>query len=219
MTTGESSSQLPKAGPVCHNGDIHVGKNTERDVLRMRARSRPEKLGKTLSRPMPETGFAFSLEVPDKDWLIGLHPDTARDKANSSYAKFVEREDVELSYANHIAQRSVKFLELFTRAGISFTTLVKIEYISKWLSHMIRHTISTLHHSSPALRVIGNSDPMIGEYISAMVSVLLAVFYLLLLLNILIALGKIVKLVAKTLWLLWVSTRVIVLLLKWCIIS
>lgn len=204
---------------MCPNSNIYAGKNTERDVLRMRARSRPEKLGKTLSRPMPETGFAFNLEDPDKDWLVGLHPDTAGDKADTSCAKFIERKHVELSYPNHIAQRLVEFLELFKGAGGPFTTLVRIEYVSEWLLHMIRHTISTLHHSSPAMRAIGNSDPMISEYIGAMISVLLAVFYLLLLLNILIALCKIVMLMGKTLWLLWVPTRVVVLLLKWCIFS
>lgn len=219
MITSEKYSQSPKDRPVCPNGNIYVGNHTERDVLRMRAGSRPEKLGKKLSRPMPETGFAFSLEIPDKEWLIGLHPDTAGDKADYSYPKVVERKDVELSYPNHIAQRLVEFLGLFTREGSSLATLVKIEYISKWLLHMIDHAISTLHHSSPAMQVIGNSDPMIGEYISAMISVLLAVFYLLLLLNILIALGKVVKVMGKTLWLIWVPTRVIVLLLKWCIFN
>ena len=183
----------------------------------MRVRSRPEKLDKTLSRPMPETGFAFSLENPDKDWLVDLHPDTAGDKADTSCAKFIERKDAEPSFPNHIAQKSVEFFGLFTRAGGSFPALGKIEYISEWILHMVRHTISTLHYSSPAMRVIGNSDPLISEYISAMLSVLVAVFYLLLLLNILIALCKIVKLVGKTLWLLWLPTRVVVLLLKWCI--
>lgn len=185
----------------------------------MRAASRPEKLGKTLSRPMPDKGFAFSLEIPDKDWLIGLHPDTAGDKVDTSYVKFIERKDVDLLYPDHFAQRLVQIWGLLARAGGSFTTLIKIEYIFKWLLHMTRHTISTLHHSSPAMQVIGNSDPMIGEYISAVVTVLLAVLYLLLLLNILIALGKIVKLIGKTLWLIWVPTRVVVFLLKWCIFS
>ena len=204
---------------MCPNGNIHSGKHTNRDILRMRAASRPDELGKTLSRPMPEKGFAFSLEIPDKDWLIGLQPDTAGDKVDTCCANFIERKDVDLLYPDHFAQRLVKVWGLLAQAGGSFTTLFKIEYISKWLWHMTRRTISTLHHSSPAMQVIGNTDPMICEYISAMVTVLLAVLYLLMLLNILIALGKIVKLIGKTLWLIWVPTRVVVFLLKWCIFS
>lgn len=183
----------------------------------MKAEPRPEKLGKTLSRSTLETGFAFSLEIPDKDWLMDLHPCIGCDKADTSCTKFIEQQDAELSYPEYIAQRWVEVSGFFTKIGGSFTTSIKIEYICKWLLHMIRHTTSTLHHSSPALRVIANSNPMIGEYISAMVSLMLAILYLLMLLNILIALGKIIKLMGKTLWLIWVPTRVVVLLLKWCI--
>lgn len=187
--------------------------------MRMGAGSRPEKLRKTLCKPTRDTMFTFSLEVPEQDWLMDLHPCTEGDKVGSSCAKFIECNDVDLSYPDYFAQRLVEAWGMLTKAGGSFATLVKTEYISKWLLHMIRHTFLTLHHSSPAMQVMGTSNPLIGEYISAMVSVLLAVLYLLLLLEILIALGKIVQLIGKTLWLMWVPTRMVISLFKWCIFS
>lgn len=218
-TDGISSlghSQSPIDRPKYPNGDIHVGKKASREILRTRTESRPEKLEKTPSRPMPDTGFAFSVEVPDQDWLMGLRSYTTGDQVKKSCSKFVEQKRGDLSYPDYFAQRLVEAWGNFSKAECSFTSLFKIEYISKWLLHMIRHTISTLHHSSPAMQIIGTSNPMVGEYIRAMISVLLAVLYLLVLLNILIALGKIVKLMMKTLWLIWFPIKVVVLLLKWC---
>ena len=187
--------------------------------MRIRAESRPEKLEKALYKPMPNTMLAFRLEVPDQNWLMDLRPYIKDSGVETSYAKFIERKDGDLSYPDYFTQRLVEAWRMFTRAGCFLTTLIKIEYISRCLLHMIRHTMLTLHHSSPAMQVIGTSNPVIGEYVSAMISVLLAVSYLLVLVNLLIAVGKIVKLIGKTLWLLRFPIGVVVFLLKWCIFS
>lgn len=214
--TSQEHSQLPNGKPGCLNGNIHIGKNTGRDIVRMRAEPRPEK---PVSRPMPGTTLAFSLGIPGRDWLMGLCPCTEVNKIETSGANFTERKDEDLSCPDYFVQRLVEAWRMFTIAGRYFTTSARAKYASKWLVHMIRHTSLTLHHSSPAMQIIGTSNSVSGEYISAMVSVLLAVLYLLVLLNILIALGKTVKLIGKTLWFIWVPIRVAVLLLKWCIFS
>lgn len=163
--------------------------------------------------------IAFGLEVPGRDWLIGPGPCRVGNEIDSSRARLIERQNEDLSCPSYLFQRLVEVGQIVTVAGRSFTTSAQVEYVSKWLVQMIRRSITTLHHSSTSMQIIGMSNPVAGEYIGAMISVLLAVCYLLALLNVLIALGKIIKLMGKTLWLIWVPLRVALFLLKWCILS
>lgn len=215
----QEHSQLPKCKTGGAHGNDHIGHNTSRGFEGMREKSRPEMPEKTALKPKPDTMIAFGFEVADRDWLIGPCPCREANKVETSCAKLIERPSEDLSCPSYLFQKLVEVGEIVTVAGHSLTNSAQFGYISKWLIQMTRRSILTLHHSSTAMQIIGMSNPVTGEYIGAMISVLLAICYLLALLNVLIALGKIIKLMGKTLWFIWVPLKVALLLLKWCISS
>lgn len=83
------------------------------------------------------------------------------------------------------------------------------------LFEMTQHVLSTLNPASPAMKVIKKSDAKLEDYIVAGKDVLLAGLYLLILVNIGLALGKIVEVGKDVVGRVWAPVRVVVVVLRW----
>ena len=93
---------------------------------------------------------------------------------------------------------------------------VKLEFV---LRQMVGHVIRTLHHASPAVIILRTAKTTAWNRFRAMRDLALAALYLLVLLNMFVALKKVLVLVGKVLY--WVGHPVptIVMIIGWCIIG
>lgn len=212
-TMSQGNSRIPQAKNEHLLDSYPLGNDISRAVSGTRAKNLPLKTANTVPMSIPDT-MKLRLEDCSSGWLQSLCPDD--NAIEGPCAKPVQREGGDIPCPDFLLGKLVEAGRLIF---VALCSSKKIQHILKWLARMLRHAVLTLHQSSPAMKTIGMSNPMISEYIGAMISVLLAILYLLLLLNIVIALGKVVKLMGQTLGLIWVPLRVALLVFKWCVLS
>lgn len=93
---------------------------------------------------------------------------------------------------------------------------IKLEFV---LRQMVGHVIRTLHHASPAIIILRTAKTTAWDRFRAIRDLALAALYLLVLLNLFMALKKVLVFVGKVLY--WVGHPVltIVMIIGWCIIG
>ena len=87
------------------------------------------------------------------------------------------------------------------------------------LRQMIGHVIRTLHHASPAFIILRTAKTTTRDHFRAMKDLFLATLYLLLLLNLFMALKKVLFFVGKVLYWIGHPVQTIVVIVGWCIIG
>lgn len=98
-----------------------------------------------------------------------------------------------------------------------FYDSIRMRSIQRRLTEMIHHMLLTLHTSSPALEVLRMPNATMEEYLAALKDVIRAIFYLLVLLNIVMVLGKFLRLAALAIHLLWLPLKMVLLVVRWFI--
>lgn len=83
------------------------------------------------------------------------------------------------------------------------------------LMEMISHVLTTLHVSSPALKVFRKPNARIEEYPKAIKDVFLAAVYLLVLLNIFMVIRKILDVIVTIVTFLWLPLKTILIIARW----
>jgi hypothetical protein len=212
-TMGQGNSCLSQSKNECLQDNIRSDNDTSQAFSGTRTNQIPSRPTKMVPSSILDM-MKLRIENSSRGWLQSLCPED--NAIGSPCTGLMQREGGDISCPDLLFERLVEAGRLISKALWSSK---KIQHVLKWLAHMLRHAILTLHQSSPAMRIIRMSNPVIGEYIGAMVSVLFAVLYLLVLLKIIVALGKVVKLMGQTLGLIWVPLRMILLALKWCFLS
>ena len=108
---------------------------------------------------------------------------------------------------------------------------VYLHYIQDSLWHMIFHVASTLHYGSPALNVLsgssgfgfGDGDEKVGvgskQRLLAAKEVVLAVAYLLVLLNVAMFVRRVVMVVVRVGWWVWHPLDAVGGVVRWCLIT
>jgi len=91
--------------------------------------------------------------------------------------------------------------------------------IQHHLWRMVACVLSTLHHASPAIQVLQTSHASAQEYLTAVKDVGLAVVYLFVLLNLLMALRRVLLLVAKVVWFTSHPLRMVFVVVQWCVLG
>lgn len=100
-----------------------------------------------------------------------------------------------------------------------FYDSIRMRSIQRRLIEMIEHVLLTLHTSSPALEVLRMPNAEIEEYLAALKDVIGAIFYLLVLLNIVMVTGKFLRLAAAAINFLWFPLKVVLLVARWFILG
>ncbi|MCJ1470801.1 hypothetical protein MMC07_009448 [Pseudocyphellaria aurata] len=95
---------------------------------------------------------------------------------------------------------------------------IRMRSIQRRLRKMILHVLLTLHTSSPALEVLRMPNAKMGEYLDALKDVARAVLYLLVFLSIFMVVGKVFRLAAAAINLLWLPLRIVLLVARWFIL-
>jgi hypothetical protein len=185
----------------------------------MEAQPVPQKQAKAVPMPMPDAMMDSRPENPNIYWFRGPCRCREEDGVRSPCARLLKRKDRGMSCADDLFQHLVRGGKLIGTAESYLQPTRNFEYVFRWLVGVSRHAILTLHHSSAAMRTIRMSNPMTGEYIGAIISVILAISYLLALLKILMALIKVFKVIWKALWLIWVLFRFFISVIERCISS
>ena len=94
---------------------------------------------------------------------------------------------------------------------------VKLSWVQHRLYKMARHVLRTFHHNSPALAVLRSPNAKPQDYFVAMKDVSVAVAYLLVLLNVYMALRKLFMMAIRIVY--WVCHPVdlVAVAFQWCV--
>ncbi|MCJ1300032.1 hypothetical protein MMC08_002826 [Hypocenomyce scalaris] len=87
--------------------------------------------------------------------------------------------------------------------------------VSLRLFGMVQHVLMTLNPASPALRVLRKKDARVEDYFNAVRDLLLAGAYLLVLLNIILAVGKVVRVAMNVLLCAWWPVKAGLAVVRW----
>ena len=95
----------------------------------------------------------------------------------------------------------------------------KLSWVQHRLYRMARHVLRTFHHNSPALTVLRSPNAKPQDYLVAIKDVSLAVAYLLVLLNVYMALRKLFMMAMRVVY--WVSHPVdlVAVAFEWCVMT
>lgn len=96
---------------------------------------------------------------------------------------------------------------------------ISIRSIQRRLVDMVHHVLRTLHTSSPALEVLRMPNANVEEYLAALKDLIRAIFYLLILLNIVMVIGKVLRLAAIAINLIWFPLKLVLLVARWFILG
>ncbi|MCJ1422662.1 hypothetical protein MMC29_000542 [Sticta canariensis] len=111
----------------------------------------------------------------------------------------------------------IELWRLIALAEEKFYDSIGMRSIQGRLTEMIYHIFRTLHTSSPALEVLRMPNANMREYLAALKDVILAIFYLWILLNTVIVIGKVLRLAAVAINLVWFPLKIVLLVARWFI--
>lgn len=97
----------------------------------------------------------------------------------------------------------------------NFYDSIRMRSIQRRLMDMVHHILLTLHTSSPALEVLRTPNAKMEEYLAALKDVIWAILYLLVLLNIVMVVGKVLRLAAIAINLIWLPLKLVLLVARW----
>ena len=93
----------------------------------------------------------------------------------------------------------------------------KLSWVRHRLYKMARHVVRTFHHNSPALTVLRAPNAKPQDYLVAMKDVSLAVAYLLVLLNVYMALRKLFMMALRIVYWVYHPVDLLGMALQWCV--
>lgn len=97
--------------------------------------------------------------------------------------------------------------------------LAKLSLFQRILHQMICHIMRTCHHASPALTTLRKENATIRDYFGAMKDLALAAVYLLVLLNLFMALKRVLAFVGQVLFWVWHPVQTILVIIGWCVVG
>ncbi len=101
----------------------------------------------------------------------------------------------------------------------SLRASAKLKYIQQRLCQMTGHIIRTLHPTSPVLHILKTPNVRAQDYLGAAKEVLLATFYLLLLLNVMLALRRVMMSVGLVVFWMWHPLKMVFAIIRWCVLG
>lgn len=150
-------------------------------------------------------------------WFAGEWVETLQDQARSDGTAPKSKEALapRQSMFENTTSASLRFWALEELRQLS----AKFRYVERRLYSMACHIIWTLHPASPALVVLQSPNARAQDYLSAAKEVFLACVYILLLLNIMLAVRKLLVLAGLLMFWVWHPMRMILGIIRWCVLA
>ena len=148
-------------------------------------------------------------------WFAGQWAET--DQAEGHLGSVVGKEVKALELRQPMLETAAS-AKLFLHAFEDWLQLsAKLRWVRHRLYRMARHVVRTFHHNSPALTVLRSPNAKPQDYLTAMKDVSLAVAYLLVLLNVYMALRKLFMMAIRIVY--WVCHPVDLMAVAfgWCV--
>lgn len=157
------------------------------------------------------------LDITGSEWFIGH-------KANGVHGDRHDEQNKQSRIQGLVQEASTLGIimglwRLITLMEQNFYDSIRMRSIQRRLMDMIHHVLLTLHTSSPALEVLRTPNAKMEEYLAALKDVIWAIFYLLVLLNIVMVVRKVLKLAAIAINLIWLPLKLVLLVARWLLLG
>lgn len=164
----------------------------------------------------PRTATDIGLNCDSSVWFAGQWADAGQDQGVlvntiSKQGPMVRKRSISRKAAD--IQTWVSALPIKKR------TLDKLDVVGQSVYRMACHVTQTLHPGSPALTLLRSPNEKIPDYLHATKEVVLACVYLLLLLNLMMALRKILMFLGLVVYWAWHPLRTAIGVFKWCMLG
>ena len=145
---------------------------------------------------------------------------------SGEWARNSENHDGVVSVSKEILPRRKSILARIANSRLSYNVSegslrfpVQLQYLQLRVYGMACHVMRTLSPTSPAVTVLKSSNASARDFLYAFREVTLAVFYLLLLLNILLVLRRAIVIVGVCLFWIWHPVRMVITVFRWCVLA
>ncbi|KAK0511262.1 hypothetical protein JMJ35_005835 [Cladonia borealis] len=172
-------------------------------------------VGSRAVHPIDPTEYAVRSD--GSAWFAGHWAESAQAEGHLGS---VVGKDVKALERRQPISKSAARAKLFLRAFEDWLQLsVKLSWVQHRLYKMARHVLRTFHHNSPALTVLRSPNAKPQDYLVAMKDISLAVAYLLVLLNVYMALRKLFMMAMRVVY--WVCHPVdlVAVAFEWCVMT
>ena len=174
-----------------------------------------EDAGSHALQPIDPTEYAVRSD--GSAWFAGQWAES--DQAEGHLGSLV-REDVKVLKRRQSISKTAASAKHFLHAFEDWLQLsAKLSWVQHRLYKMARHVLRTFHHNSRALTVLRSPNAKPHDYLVAMKDVSLAVAYLLVLLNVYMALRKLFMMAMRVVY--WVCHPVdlVAMAFEWCVMT
>ena len=170
-------------------------------------------IGSRAVHPIDPTEYAVRSE--GYAWFAGQWAKS--DKAEGHLGSVVGKEVKALELRQPILKTAAS-AKLFLHAFEDWLQLsAKLSWVRHRLYNMARHVVRTFHHNSPALTVLRSPNAKPQDYLTAMKDVSLAVAYLLVLLNVYMALRKLFIMAIRIVYWVFHPVDLVAVAFGWCV--
>ena len=172
-------------------------------------------VGSRAVRPIAPTEYAVRSD--SSAWFAGHWAES--DQVEGHLGSVVGKDVKALEWRQPISKTAAS-AKLFLHASEDWLQLsAKLSWVQHRLYKMARHVLRTFHHNSPALTVLRSPNAKPQDYLVAMKDISLAVVYLLVLLNVYMALRKLFMMATRVVY--WVCHPVdlVVVAFEWCVMT
>lgn len=172
-------------------------------------------VGSRAVHPINPTEYAVRSD--GSAWFAGQWAES--DQAEGHLGSVVGK-DVKALARRLSISKSAASAKLFWHAFEDWLQLsAKLSWVQHRLYKMARHVLRTFHHNSPALTVLRSPNAKPQDYLVAMKDISLAVAYLLVLLNVYMALRKLFMMAMSVMY--WVCHPVdlVAVAFEWCVMT
>ncbi len=172
-------------------------------------------IGSRAVHPIDPTEYAVRSD--GSAWFAGQWAES--DQAEGRLGSVVGKDVKALERRKPISKTAAS-AELFLHAFEDWLQFsAKLSWVQQRLYKMARHVLRTFHHDSPALTVLRSPNAKSQDYLVAIKDVSLAVAYLLMLLNVYMALRKLFIMATRVVY--WVCHPVdlVAVAFEWCVMA
>ena len=237
----EGPQPRKRSTPTSDCGRLHLG---SANVMRKNAQKRSYgdgctptygRRGENRDKSSAEWGFVANAEDDVGSRAVPIDPTeyAVRSDGSAWFAGQWAESDQPEGHLGSVVGKDVKVLE--RRQSISNTAAraklflcafedwlqlsAKLSWVQHRLYGMARHVLRTFHHDSPALTVLRSSNAKPQDYLVAMKDISLAVTYLLVLLNVYMALRKLFTMAMRVIYWICHPVDLVAVALEWCVMA
>ena len=172
-------------------------------------------IGSGSIHPIDPTEYAVRSD--GSAWFAGQWAES--DQAEGHLGSVVGKDVKALERRQPISKTAASAKLFFHAFEDWFQLSAKLSWVQHRLYKMARHVLRTFHHNSPTLTVLRSPNAKPQDYLVAMKEVSLAVAYLLVLLNVYMALRKLFMMAMRVVYWVYHPVDLVAVAFEWCIMT